>query len=129
MKSVRFTDFDEILEHVGGWNVFQWKLLVVLIFTTYIHAFVDYSPILYMYTPNHWCHVPENYSDEIQDILIPIDKTTRTKSQCLMYDPDSIENITHDKSKWKTIKCTHGWQYNLTGYFTSITTKVNHLDI
>ena len=82
-----------------------------------------------MYTPNHWCHVPENYSNEIQDILIPIDKTTQKKSQCLMYDPDSIENITHDKSKWKIIKCTHGWQYNLTGYFTSITTKVNHLDI
>ena len=129
---VQSTEFNDVLEHIGGWNIFQWKLFAVLILVTYFHAFVDNSPILYMYTPDHWCKINENYSNslyisnqlDIYDILIPFDTTTKKRSQCLMYNPLSIENITEDKSKWQIIKCTHGWQYNSIEHFTSVTTQV-----
>ena len=137
-KSKRNTiDFDEILEHVGGWGIFQWKLTGVLMITTFVLSYVAFSPILYMYTPDHWCNIPQNYSDLLQisnqtnleileEIMIPIDKVTLKKSQCFMYDPDSIPDaMSANRSQWQTIKCMHGWQYNFTGYYTSISTKVS----
>ena len=42
-----------------------------------------------------------------------------------MYDPNSIDDaISGNRSQWETTKCIHGWQYNFTGYYTSISTKV-----
>jgi len=85
-----------------------------------------------MYTPDHWCNIPQNYSDllqisnqtDLEEIMIPIDKVTLKKSQCFMYNPDSIgDGISSNSSQWQTIKCMHGWQYNFTGYYTSISTK------
>ena len=88
-----------------------------------------------MYTPDHWCNIPQNYSDilgfsnqtVLHELLIPIDENDMKRSQCLMYDPESINESPENKSKWQTIKCLHGWQYNFTGYFRSITTQVNSL--
>ena len=131
-------DFDKILEHVGGWGIFQWKLTGILVLTTFVMSYVSFSPILYMYTPDHWCNIPQNYSDLLQisnqtnleileEIMIPIDKVTLKKSQCFMYDPNSIDDATTsaNRSQWQTIKCMHGWQYNFTGYYASISTKVS----
>ena len=126
-------DFDEILEHVGGWGIFQKKLTGILMIATFLLSYVSYSPILYMYTPDHWCNIPQNYSDllqisnqtDLEEIMIPTDKVTLKKSQCFMYDPNSIDDaIFANRSQWQTTKCIHGWQYNFTGYYTSISTKV-----
>ena len=66
------------------------------------------------------------YKSPIKPIMIPMDKVTLKKSQCFMYDPDSIgDGISANRSQWQTIKCMHGWQYNFTGYYTSISTKVS----
>ena len=128
------TDFDEILDHVGGWGIFQKKLTGILMLATFVLSYVSHSPILYMYTPDHWCNIPQNYSDLLQisnqtdfeEIMIPMDKVTLKKSQCFMYDPDSIgDGISANRSQWQTIKCMHGWQYNFTGYYSSISTKVS----
>ena len=127
------TDFDAILDHVGGWGMFQWKLLGVLMFSTFMMSYTLYSPILYMYTPDHWCEIPQNYSDilninptDLLDLMIPIDENTLKRSQCFMFDPESIgDSIPANKSNWKTVKRMHGQHYNLTGYFKSITTQVN----
>ena len=126
-------DFDEILEHVGGWGIFQKKLTGILMLATFVWSYVSHSPILYMYAPDHWCNIPQNYSDlfqisnhtDLEEIMIPTDKVTLKKSQCFMYDPDSIDDvISVNRSQWQTTKCIHGWQYNFTGYYTSISTKV-----
>ena len=126
-------DFDEILDHVGGWGIFQWKLLSVLMFSTFVMSYTGYSQILYMYTPDHWCNIPENYSQilqtennetDIYELMIPIDEETMKRSQCFMFDPNSLDEISGNKSNWSQIKCIHGWQYNDTGLFTSITMQV-----
>ena len=101
--------------------------------TTFVMSYVLFSPILYIYTPDHWCNIPQNYSDllqisnhtDLEEIMIPMDKVTLKKSQCFMYDPNSIDDaISNNKSQRKITKCIHGWQYNFTGYYTSISTKV-----
>ena len=101
--------------------------------STFILSYVGYSQILYLYTPDHWCKIPQNYSDilnidpaDILDFIIPIDEKTMQRSQCYMFDPKSIgdSSISSNKSNWKTVKCMHGWEYNFTGYFTSISTQV-----
>ena len=71
-----------------------------------------------MYTPDHWCNIPQNYSDlfqisnhtNLEEIMIPTDKVTLKKSQCFMYDPNSIDDaITANRSHWQTTRCIHGW--------------------
>ena len=85
------TDFDEILDHVGGWGIFQKKLTGILMLATFVLSYVSHSPILYMYTPDHWCNIPQNYSDlfeisnqtDLEEILIPTDKVTLKKKSML----------------------------------------------
>ena len=103
--------------------------------STFIMSYAAYSQILYMYTPDHWCYIPQNYSEilkisnnetNIYEVLIPKDEKTMKRSQCFCYDPNSIDDFwSGNRSNWSQIKCTHGWQYNFTGLYQSITTQVN----
>ena len=127
--------FDEILEHIGGWGLFQWRLLGIFIFNSFMLAYVGYSPILYTYVPDHWCEIPENVTElfglksetELIELLIPIDENTNTRSQCKMFEPQALlENLDIvNKSNIPTIKCIYGHHYNFTGYFKSISTNVS----
>ena len=75
-------DFDDILGHVGGWGKFQYRLLLISVPFTFFLAYVGYAPILFLYVPDHWCAIPENYkialntTDEeaLINVLIPMDK-------------------------------------------------------
>ena len=69
-----------------------------------------------------------NSSDEtfLIEFIIPKDKATQERDQCHLYDLDKIrkDNLTN-VTQWPTMKCPRGYQYNLTGYFTSATTQVS----
>lgn len=80
-------------------------------------SYVGYSPILYAYTPDHQCHIPDNFPNDMKSKLIPLDEN-QSPEKCLMYHPESIEQ--ENKS---TIPCIYGYEYNLTGLFSSVTTQ------
>ena len=122
-------DFEELLDHIGGWGNFQIRLTAIFVYFTFFLAYVGYTPILYLYTPEHWCKIPEdlggqliemNISDEnsLMDVMIPKEKDGK-RSQCEMYNfTDFIEG-----SKPRRIGCIYGYEYNYTEYFKSATSQ------
>ena len=72
-------DFDDILSYVGGWGRFQYMLTIVNFLFSIFLGYVQLSNILTLYTPPHWCSVPEmeaaNISRELRrEISIPRDE-------------------------------------------------------
>ena len=72
-------DFDDILTYVGGWGRFQYMITVVNFLFSIFLGSVNLSPILTVYTPPHWCRVPEleaaNLSRALRrEISIPKDE-------------------------------------------------------
>ena len=76
-------DFDDILEHVGGWGRFQYfTTLVFFLFNVFL-GYVYLSPIITLYTPPHSCRVPALANTTLADrrrLAIPPDPDT--PSQC-----------------------------------------------
>ena len=126
-------EFDDILNHVGGWGLFQWRLLGIFIFQTFMLAYVGYSPILYTYVPDHWCHIPENMTNLFQfeneteklDMFIPFDEMLNQRSQCQMYDSEFLLENDKNKTNVPIVKCQYGHEYNFTGYYHSVSTNVS----
>ena len=116
----RKIDFEELLTKIGGWGPFQWKLLGIFIYSTFILSYVNHSSILYNYTPDHWCKIPEN----LTNFPKLFDEETQTTSKCLMYDPD-LQSQNLNLSVWPIVKCQFGYEYNLTGYFKSVPSQVS----
>jgi len=127
-------DFDELLNHIGGWGKFQITLLVMMIQFTFFLAYVGYSPILYLHVPDHWCNIPQEIQDKVNftnmdnllDVLIPYDEKIEKRSQCYMYDISGIKDpneILSDTTFVPLTKCTNGWTYNYTGYFHSASSE------
>jgi len=131
MKKEEKIDFDELLTHIGGWGKFQIKLLIIFVQFTFFLAYVGYSPILYLYVPDHWCQIPEQFQvngttpEGLIDILIPKDEKTGQRSQCYMYDIEQVDNLESLKnvSNLPQIKCPVGWQYNFTDFFPTASTE------
>ena len=123
-------DFEELLDHIGGWGNFQIRLTAIFVYFTFFLAYVGYTPILYLYTPDHWCKIPEGIGEQLidlmpnisekslMDVLIPKEKDGK-RSQCEMYNvTDFIEG-----SMPRRIGCIYGYEYNYTEYFKSATSQ------
>ena len=103
---------------------------------TFFLAYVGYSPILYLYVPDHWCSIPQDVQDKVSfsnmtdllDVLIPYDENIQKRSQCYMYDVSGIDDpndLLNTSMVVPLTKCTNGWTYNFTGYFHSASTEVS----
>ena len=68
--------FEEVLQQVGGWGPFQWYITAVnLLFNFYLGT-VIYSPIITLYTPDHFCNISDldNLTMEARrQLAIPLD--------------------------------------------------------
>ena len=68
--------FEEVLQQVGGWGPFQWYITAVnLLFSFYLGT-VTYSPIITLFTPDHFCRVEELHNLTMEDrrkLAIPPD--------------------------------------------------------
>ena len=90
-KSV-LRDFDDILHFVGGWGMFQYLLVIMFFPFNVFLGYVYLSPILTIFTPPHFCHVPQlsNLSlEQRRHLSIPLeDWDSGEFSKCKMYAPD-----------------------------------------
>ena len=108
---------------------------------TFFLAYVGYSPILYLYTPDHWCSIPQEVQDKVNftnmvdllDVLIPYDEKIQKRSQCLMYDISGIDDpsdlLLNNSAFVPFTTCTNGYTYNFTGYFHSASTEVSYFSV
>jgi hypothetical protein len=82
-------DFDDILKYVGGWGPFQYLLCLIFCPFNMFYGYVNLSPILILFTPPHWCQVPEmtNITMELRkQLTIPLDASVPGGfSQCMQY--------------------------------------------
>ena len=72
--SIKMEEFDDIFPYIGGWGRFQILLGVMFLPFNFFMGYTMYSPILTLYTPPHWCHVPSlaNLSkEERRNLAIP----------------------------------------------------------
>ena len=103
VPSVQIRDFEDVLKHVGGWGRYQLTLLVVSFPFTLFLAYVAYSPILFMYTPEHWCAPDpkwgfgdsvmarnESLREAMLDAYVPREDEGGARSRCYMYDLDDF---------------------------------------
>ncbi len=64
IKKPKISDFDDVLDYVGGWGRYQKLLLVGSFMFTVILAYVQLTAILFLYTPEHICRPrPEEGGD------------------------------------------------------------------
>lgn len=54
-QNLELGNFDDVLRYVGGWGKFQWILIAALLPTYIFLAFSNYTPILFLYTPEFRC--------------------------------------------------------------------------
>jgi hypothetical protein len=91
-EEIEIKDFDEVLEYIGGWGPFQYLLTLIFFPFNIFLGYVLLSPILTLFTPPHWCLVPQlaNLTREERKFLaIPQDtKVAGEFSQCSQYVVD-----------------------------------------
>ena len=89
-EEIKIKDFDEVLEYIGGWGPFQYLVALIFfpfnIFLGYVHL----SPILILFTPPHWCKVPElaNLTRYERKLLSIPQDSSGEYSQCSQYEVD-----------------------------------------
>lgn len=134
-------DFEDLLVLVGGWGTYQCLLLAYFSVTCAFLSYTMYGPVLFLYTPEHWCstrHLAEALNTtgvteaNLTDWLIPRNEDGG-REQCVIYnvtleelrekaEGDGVGNFTGHE----TMACPHGWEY-AEDSFISITTEVGTL--
>jgi len=124
-------DFDDILSYIGGWGPFQYTLTLIFFPFNIFLGYVYLSPILTLFTPPHWCLVPELANltrEERRQLAIPQNsEVTNGFSQCSQYMVDwskiLADNTSSPSSSWPVEKCISGWEYQLEDYHKSVTVE------
>ncbi|XP_054708793.1 beta-alanine transporter-like [Uloborus diversus] len=121
-------DLDEILHEVGEngkyQNLMLWFVFLPAHLTFGCHA---YSQLFMMWTPDHWCQVPElgaaNLSEHlIRHLTVPPHPSGTGYSRCSMYKLDYSIHTDHNtiilkepNTNWTNVTCNKGWIYNTSG--------------
>ena len=89
MSHSAIKDFDDILSYVGGWGPFQYILTLIFFPFNIFLGYVNLSPILTLFTPPHWCLVPELANltwEQRRHLAIPKDGEVKNGfSQCSQF--------------------------------------------
>lgn len=128
--------FDEILEKLGQFGIYQKKVFGMLAFPAVSIGSFCFMVIVVLYTPNHRCKIPglDNDTYEIQgqfheDLLnktIPLSADpTLTYDQCRMYDTgNALLDLSRRQSNATLVKCTE-WVYDKSVFYETFTSKAN----
>ena len=97
-------DFDDILDYVGGWGPFQFCATLIFFLFTIFLGYVYLSPIITLYTPPHFCKIPQLIEANVtleqrRSLAIPSDPGVLGGfSQCMQYDVNWTEILnSHDE--------------------------------
>lgn len=125
-------EFEDILEHAGGYGKFQRNLTIL--FLAPIYCLVPWfwlNKIFMLSVPEHWCNVPElefyNLSIEAKRNLI----SPPNDSSCSMYNVNYTDLLSKGFLKTpndsEIIPCIAGWQYDTVNYEHTSATKVSFI--
>lgn len=129
--------FAEILSEVGDYDTYQRRLLWLVLLPLSITFGVNgYGTMFMVYTPDHWCFVPElaNLSMADQHRLIrPLiwKQGNYEFDTCSMYDINyeevvsTLELPSNNTSDIPTKKCLNGWSFDRTDFTETASTHVS----
>ncbi|XP_069188211.1 carcinine transporter-like [Procambarus clarkii] len=146
-------DFDAIFDHIGGFGRYQMVLFTVNCMMNSFLAFVYFGQIFMTLTPPHWCRAPPDLQglnlteEQLKDLTIPRDASSGKFLQCRIYDVDFVKVVSSPiiwpnvsfqntswanaswpttswaNASWPTTSCTHGWTYDYSLYYPTITSQ------
>lgn len=143
-------DFDEILDHVGGFGKYQKRTILLMAFACLISSSTLYEPVFQSYEPDHWCASPEldryNCSNlELSEaqcrhykkyVTIPYtvtDNNDTVFSQCTKYahvsDASFSGDVPLETDNSSVVDCDAGWNYDKSEYESTLVTDVSILFI
>lgn len=147
-------DFDNVLNDVGSFGLYQKLIIAVLMPAVLPCAFHAYSQLFIASMPNHWCRIPEleHWSSHMPNLMknlsIPmVQRDGQTKySQCQMYSRNYTEivaflhttdtSIINDNGEFyfepmdyaaknfEIVDCKHGWIYDRTMFPNTVVMEV-----
>lgn len=127
--------FEDIFSHIGGFGKYQMFLFIVNCYINVMVVFCCFGQIFMTVAPPHWCSAPPHLADlnltaeEIKDLTIPKDSVTGEYDKCHIYDVDFAEvvrtNVSWHNTTWHVTRCRHGWTYDYSLYYPTITTQLN----
>ncbi|XP_043222110.1 solute carrier family 22 member 3-like [Amphibalanus amphitrite] len=129
-------DFDEILEEVGGYGRFQWRILVLMQPPFMFLGFTLLSQLWLLLEPDHWCKVPElealGFSPlDARNISIPTEERAGRQqfSRCQRYDVNFSQIA--DVAGWRPdadtplTACSSGWHYDFSELYPTIVSDLD----
>ncbi|XP_069977245.1 organic cation transporter protein isoform X6 [Penaeus vannamei] len=130
-----FTDFDSIFDHIGGFGRYQMMLFWINCLMNTFLVFVYFGQFFMTLTPPHWCAPPPDLaglnltSDQVKSLTIPRDPHTGKYLECVRYQVDFKEVVESNASwpdpSWPTTSCSHGWTYDYSLYYPTITSELD----
>ncbi|XP_042872134.1 organic cation transporter protein-like [Penaeus japonicus] len=128
-------NFESVLTHVGGFGCYQGLLFGVAAILNIFVAFVYFGQMFMTLTPPHWCHAPPGLEDlnlteaQLKELTIPRHENGEFQS-CARYDVNFTQvvesrNLSWPDPSWPLTSCTHGWTYNFSLYYPTITSQLN----
>lgn len=131
-------NFEDILNLIGGWSRYQKTVLAIFFVNCMFLAYAAYTPVLFLYTPDHHCSVDHIWNasgsgeldwdkEEVINILIPMDNSTGKRNTCFMYDIsiDTVRShLLHYAMAWNSLKILKKCIWFLTIPFQNIPLKV-----
>ncbi|KAJ8047583.1 Organic cation transporter protein [Holothuria leucospilota] len=118
-------EFEEILQHIGEFGPFQWRVYILLCLFSLVTPFHLFSQIFFAKPVDHWCydHTVDSLNCSVfniteeeclhvkKDIYIPKNSKSNFET-CLKYQlDDTIESVV-DSNVTNVIGCDEGWSYD-----------------
>lgn len=147
-------DFDNVLNDVGAFGLYQKLIIAVLMPAVLPCAFHAYSQLFIASMPNHWCRIPELepwrtlMPNLVKNLSIPmVQRDGQMKySQCQMYSRDyteivgflhttdtanindsreyHYEQLDYAAKNFEIVDCQHGWIYDRSMFPNTIVMEV-----
>ncbi|XP_047471525.1 organic cation transporter protein-like [Penaeus chinensis] len=130
-----FTDFDSIFDHIGGFGRYQMMLFWINCLMNAFLVFVYFGQFFMTLTPPHWCAPPPDLarlnltSEQVKRLTIPRDPHSGKYLECVRYQVDFSQVVQGNASwpdpNWPTTNCSHGWNYEYSLYYPTITSELD----
>lgn len=154
IQLAREMDFDNVLNDVGAFGLYQKLIIAVLMPAVLPCAFHAYSQLFIASMPNHWCRIPEleqwssRMPNLVKNLSIPLmQRDGQMKySQCQMYSRNYtdivgflhttdtslindngefyFEPLDYAAANFEIVDCKHGWVYDRTMFPNTVVMEV-----
>ncbi|XP_047479654.1 solute carrier family 22 member 3-like isoform X2 [Penaeus chinensis] len=133
--AVLIPDFDSVFDYIGGFGWYQSILFAATCYLCVLCCCVYFGQLFMTLTPPHWCRAPPELEalnltqEELKNLTIPRHPNGKEFLACHRYDVNFTEVLESDTPwpdpSWPLAPCTHGWTYNYSFYYPTITSQLD----